>query len=173
MIITYKDVLVSNGLPLNESIIQQLIKSRNIDDIQTYLNPPTPVSMNIADFGYEQEIKRSLEILTDVKHKNGTVVVYTDYDADGITGGTILWETLHLLGFKAMPYVPHRKHEGYGFSVKGIDAVREKYNPSLIISVDHGIAAAEKVTYAKSLNIPIIITDHHLKPEHIPTNDDR
>ena len=53
------------------------------------------------------------------------IVVYTDYDADGITGGAILWETLHLLGFKVMPYVPHRKLEGYGFSKIGIDNVKK------------------------------------------------
>ncbi len=89
------------------------------------------------------------------------VVVYTDYDADGITGGTILWETLNLLGFKAMPYVPHRQKEGYGFSKIGIDAIKKQYNPSLIISVDHGITAVEQIAYAKKINIPIIVTDHH------------
>ena len=63
------------------------------------------------------------------KKENKMIVVYTDYDADGITGGTILWETLHMLGFKVMPYVPHRRHEGYGFSVKGIDRVKKSLIP--------------------------------------------
>ncbi len=168
MKITFKDELTVSGGRTDEEIIERLIKSRNIEDVEHYIDPPSPLLMNIADFGYKDEVQKTVEILTNVKEKDGTVVVYTDYDADGITGGTILWETLHLLGFKVMPYVPHRKHEGYGFSIKGIDSVREKYNPSLIISVDHGIAAAEKVTYAKSIGIPIIITDHHLKPELIP-----
>ena len=67
-----------------------------------------------------------------------------------------------------MPYVPHRKKEGYGFSIKGIDNVKKQFNPSLIISVDHGITAKEKITYAKRVGVPIIVTDHHLKPEKLP-----
>jgi single-stranded-DNA-specific exonuclease len=69
-----------------------------------------------------------------------------------------------------MPYVPHRKLEGYGLSVKGIDNVKKQFNPALIISVDHGITAKEKISYAKSLGISVIVTDHHLKPENLPTD---
>ncbi len=151
-----------------DEIIQTLLKTRKIEKIDEFLSPLSPLLISITDFGFEKELKKTLAILEEIKKKNQMVVVYTDYDADGITGGSILWETLHLLGFNAMPYVPHRKHEGYGFSIKGIDAIKEKYNPGLIISVDHGITAVEKVAYAKSIGIPIIITDHHLKQEKVP-----
>src|SRR5664280_945978 len=67
-----------------------------------------------------------------------------------------------------MPYIPHRVEEGYGLSVKGIDAVRQQYDPSLIITVDHGITAWEKVVYAKSLGIDVIVTDHHVMPDRLP-----
>jgi single-stranded-DNA-specific exonuclease len=87
-----------------------------------------------------------------------------------LTGGSIVWETLHLLGFKVMPYVPHRKYEGYGFSEFGINAVKEKYNPALIISVDHGITAVNQISYAKKLGIKVIVTDHHHKQDKIPTD---
>lgn len=99
-------------------------------------------------------------------HPDKPIVVYTDYDADGITGGAILWETLHALGFKAFPYTPSRITEGYGFSTQGLDAVKEKYDPALIISVDHGITADSMVQYAlEKLGIPIIVTDHHHRQE--------
>jgi single-stranded-DNA-specific exonuclease len=91
-----------------------------------------------------------------------------DYDADGITGGSILWQTLHKLGFTVMPHVPDRKTEGYGFSKIGIDLVKEKYDPALIISVDHGIVAHEQIEYADSLGIKVIVTDHHQKKEVNP-----
>jgi single-stranded-DNA-specific exonuclease len=169
MIITAKRVIADDPSFDEQKIINLLLKDRGIEDMDTFLNPPDPSVMSIADFGYEKELTKTLSLLEDVKKKGGTVVVYTDYDADGITGGTILWETLHLLGFKAMPYVPHRKTEGYGFSIKGIDNVKEQYNPSVIISVDHGITAAEKITYAKEkLGIPIVVTDHHLKSDTPP-----
>jgi single-stranded-DNA-specific exonuclease len=67
-----------------------------------------------------------------------------------------------------MPYIPHRELEGYGLSVKGIDAVRATYDPSLIITVDHGITAKDKVAYAKSLGIDVIVTDHHTRPDELP-----
>ena len=109
-----------------------------------------------------------LKLLEQIRLNKETIVVYTDYDADGITGGTIMWETLHLLGFSVMPYVPHRKKEGYGFSTIGIDSVNNQYHPKLIISVDHGISGAKQISYAKKLGISIIVTDHHLKPKDEP-----
>ncbi|MBI4991048.1 hypothetical protein HZB96_03045, partial [Candidatus Gottesmanbacteria bacterium] len=67
-----------------------------------------------------------------------------------------------------MPYVPHRVDEGYGLSKKGIDFIKGVYNAKLIITVDHGISAVEKVKYADSLGIDTIILDHHLKPAKLP-----
>ena len=66
------------------------------------------------------------------------------------------------------PYIPHRTEEGYGLSQKGLDTVISQYHPSLIITVDHGITAAEKVAYAKTKSIDVIVTDHHVKPKVLP-----
>lgn len=154
-----------------EQIIENLLKQREINDLNAYLNPTKPWEQSITDFGYEKELKNALKILKKIKEKEETIVVYTDYDADGITGGTILWETLHLLGFKVMPFVPHRQHDGYGFSDKGIDKAIEQFNPKLVISVDHGIAAVEQVAYMKKKGIQVIITDHHTKQATVPKPD--
>lgn len=151
-------------------IIDLLLKNRKIENIEEFLNPKNPLKISLFDFNpsFKSQFDRVLKILTEVKEKNQMVVVYTDYDADGITGGAILWETLYFLGFKVMPYVPNRKTEGYGFSITGINNVIEKFNPSLIISVDHGITKVREIDYAKKKGIKIIITDHHLKAEKIP-----
>ena len=153
-----------------QKIIEVLLKNRNIDDIETFLHPPHPEKTSIFDFdtSYKKSIKSVFKILEKAKADKKTVVVYTDYDADGITAGAILWETLHKLGFAAMPYVPHRVREGYGFSKKGIDAIKKEHDPALIISVDHGIAAKEQIEYAAELGIPIVVTDHHLAPKQLP-----
>ncbi|MBI2641684.1 single-stranded-DNA-specific exonuclease RecJ [Candidatus Roizmanbacteria bacterium] len=168
MKITFKREIKEKDRIDTKKFIQLLLKNRNIKDEKEFLHPTHPAKITLSDFGLKKQIQKTLKILKEIKKTEGTVVVYTDYDADGITGGAIVWETLHLLGFKAMPYVPHRKKEGYGFSKAGIDAVKKQFNPSLIISVDHGITARDKVSYAKKLGIPIIITDHHLKPERLP-----
>lgn len=154
-----------------QEIINLLLKQRDIKDLENYLNPPEPWTLSILDYGFKKELKTAFKLLEKIKEEKGTIVVYTDYDADGITGGAILWETLHTLGYKTLPFVPHRQHEGYGFSEKGIDKVIEEFNPQLIISVDHGIAAVEQVEYIKKKGINVIITDHHTKQETVPKAD--
>jgi single-stranded-DNA-specific exonuclease len=156
-----------------EKIVDLFLEDRGLKNNEDFLHPKHPTDIQLRDFFdnkkiFDNDLKKTIQLLKTIKKEQKTIVVYTDYDADGITGGAILWETLFLLGFKVMPYVPDRKREGYGFSKKGIDAVYEKYNPALIISVDHGIAAAEKITYAKSLGIPIVVTDHHMKSSVAP-----
>ncbi len=172
MKITFQHVVDQDEHLKPDELITLLLKSRKVENVKDFLTPPQPMTIKLSDFGktYAKSMKKVIALLKQIKKQGRTIVVYTDYDADGVTGGTVLWETLHLLGFKTMPYVPDRKKEGYGFSIIGIDAVKKKYDPALIISVDHGITAKDKVTYAKKLGIPIVITDHHLKPEKLPTD---
>ena len=152
-----------------KQILDILLKNRGIKDLSEFLKPSSPLKFSLKDFGYKKkQIDDVMSLLKKIKESGRTIVVYTDYDADGITGGAILWETLHFLGFKAMPYVPHRQKEGYGFSIIGIDNVKKKYDPALIISVDHGITAVKQIVYAKKIGIPVIITDHHQMLEKIP-----
>ncbi|PIY71953.1 single-stranded-DNA-specific exonuclease RecJ [Candidatus Roizmanbacteria bacterium CG_4_10_14_0_8_um_filter_33_9] len=162
-----QEVKKSNSLS-NEKIISILLKNREIVNTKLFLHPPHPSTFSLESFGFKKQISHLLKLLEQIRLNKETIVVYTDYDADGITGGTIMWETLHLLGFSVMPYVPHRKKEGYGFSTIGIDSVNNQYHPKLIISVDHGISGAKQISYAKKLGISIIVTDHHLKPKDEP-----
>lgn len=151
-------------------VINRILRSRSITDSKAFISPPSPRTLSLTDFDktYKKQFSKVTALLEKIRTNDKMIIVYTDYDADGITGGAILWETLHLLGFNARPYVPHRVHEGYGFSIKGIDAVKKEFDPALIISVDHGISAREQIAYAVSAGIPVVITDHHLKPEKIP-----
>lgn len=164
MKLNYKYELASSATPTQ--ILEKLLEARGISDVKSFLTPVSPLSYTLSDFGFsKKDIAPMMKILKDIKAHGETVVVYTDYDADGITGGAILWETLYLLGFSVMPYVPHRKNEGYGFSKKGIDTIWQKYHPALIISCDHGITAKKEVAYAKSLGMQVIVTDHHHRQE--------
>ena len=173
MKISFKHEIQPEDKLTNQEIVTLLLKSRHIKNFDEFLNPPPPLNLSLQDFGppaggLKKSFEKALKILKEIKEKNQMIVVYTDYDADGITGGAILWETLYLLGFKVMPYVPHRKLEGYGFSKKGIDNVKKQFDPALIISVDHGITKVEEIEYATTLGIKIIVTDHHLKGETLP-----
>ncbi|MEK7177274.1 MAG: DHH family phosphoesterase, partial [Patescibacteria group bacterium] len=172
MNITFKNEVKLQDNFTNEKIVDLILKSRHIKYLDEFIQPKSPLNMSLFDFdkNYRLQLIKVVKLLKSIKEKNQMIVVYTDYDADGITGGAILWETLHLLGFKVMPYVPHRRLEGYGFSKIGIDNVKKKFDPTLIISVDHGITKVEEIKYAKKLGIKIIVTDHHLKGDKIPTS---
>lgn len=157
----------------SDEIIEILLKNRGLTtkkEIETFLHPPDPQLLTPDDVGIDKEsLKNSINRLSTAVKNKESVVVYADYDADGITAGSIMWETLYRLGARAMPYIPHRVEEGYGLSTKGIDTVIELYHPTLIITVDHGVTANEKVEYARKMGIEVIVTDHHVKPKILPS----
>jgi single-stranded-DNA-specific exonuclease len=101
-------------------------------------------------------------------NQNQKIVVFGDYDVDGISATAILWETLHELGANVIPYIPHREKEGYGLSHAALDHVIKTYHPNLIITVDNGISATAEIDYAKTLEVEIIVTDHHALPQNLP-----
>lgn len=93
--------------------------------------------------------------------KDGELIIaYGDYDVDGICGAAILYLGLTSAGAKVLPYIPHREKEGYGMSVQGLDFARDS-GASLVITCDTGIVSFEMADYAKSLQLDLIITDHH------------
>ena len=95
------------------------------------------------------------------------IMVFGDYDVDGTTAASILYLSLTDFGGVVNTYIPHRKHEGYGLSNKGIDFAA-KQNIDLIITCDCGINAFEQVAYARKRSIDIIITDHHIPDNKLP-----
>ena len=103
------------------------------------------------------------------------MAIFGDFDVDGITSTCLLTEALRELGGTVEPFIPHRFDEGYGLSRAALDRVIEQAHPSLIITVDNGIAAKEEAPYLEELGIDLVVTDHHepadLVPEGIPLTD--
>ncbi|MBI3282601.1 single-stranded-DNA-specific exonuclease RecJ [Candidatus Curtissbacteria bacterium] len=131
--------------------------------LKEFLNPALEVILQVKLTDMEKGKKRVLEALKN-KEK---IIVYADYDADGLCATAIMWETLHDLGANVMPYVPHRIKEGYGMSKPAIDEMA-KQGVKLIVTVDQGVTAVEQVDHAKKLGIDIVITDHHVLPKILP-----
>jgi len=158
--------LLYNHKPQIDAIVKIILSNRGLKtkkEIDEFLKPDlkkiTAVSVGIDKKHLEKTIKRINKAIA----KKEEVIVFGDYDVDGISGAAILWETLTEAGAKAMPYIPHRLDEGYGLSKIGIDNLLLK-NPKikLIITVDNGIVASKAVEYANKKGIDIIITDHHV-----------
>ena len=131
--------------------------------IDEFINPQLEHILNVKLTDTKRAVKRIEDAIANMEK----IVVYSDYDADGLCATAIMWETLYDLGAKVLPHVPHRIKEGYGLSIATIDNLLRE-NTNLIITVDHGVTAIEQVEHAKKLGIDVIITDHHVIGEKSP-----
>ncbi len=160
-----------SNISKEDEIISIILKNRGIKtkkQIKEFLHPDLS-QINRKILGIKTTgLLKALKRIDSALKNSESIVVYTDYDVDGLSSGALLWECLYGLGAKVMPYVPNRIDEGYGLSEKGILEVKKKYNASLIITVDHGISAGSKIAFAKSRGIDIIVIDHHVKPDKSP-----
>ena len=153
----------SNNTLTPDLLSQTLIKNRKISNLEDFLSPNLNSFLNL-NFG---EIDKAVSRIKKAIENREKIVVYSDYDADGICGTAILWETLHRLKANVLPYIPDRVSEGYGLNNEAIKKLKDD-GVGLIITVDHGVAAFEEIEYAKSLGVDVIITDHHVLPEKLP-----
>ncbi len=113
------------------------------------------------------DMKKTVSKIFTTIAENKKIVVYGDYDADGVCASVILVKTLQELGAKVNVYLPHRDKEGYGLNTKAIKFLA-KEKTELLITVDCGISNYEEVVLANQLGLEVIITDHHHIPERLP-----
>ena len=161
----------SEKFKINE-LIDLLLNNRGITtkkEKEAFLNPqlesvtPKGVGIDLS------QLKKALTRIKKAIDKKEQIIVFGDYDVDGITGSAILWETLHVLGAKVLPYIPNRVEEGYGLSTIGIQNLKTQIaDVSLIITTDNGIVAHDAVNFANELGIDVIITDHHTLDDKKP-----
>jgi len=114
-----------------------------------------------------KDMNRAVDRISTAIARNEKILVYGDYDVDGTTSVAMMYAFLRERHTSLDYYIPDRYHEGYGLSLKGVDYAAET-NCRLIVALDCGIKAVEKVKYARSKGIDIIICDHHLPGDEIP-----
>lgn len=151
-------------LKKSDDLVEQLLINRQVKDRESFFQP------RISDFEKDLEIpgieKAQNRILTAIKN-NELIIVYGDYDVDGICGCAILYKSLVSLGAKVLPYIPHREKEGYGLSRIGLESAKVS-GASLVITVDNGIVAVTQAKFAKEIGLDLIITDHHIPIKETP-----
>ncbi|MEW6013808.1 MAG: single-stranded-DNA-specific exonuclease RecJ [Candidatus Zixiibacteriota bacterium] len=157
---------ISNKTGLDR-IIAKILFNRQIDTPETIRQFLQPSLKDLQDpftlYGMDRAVDRILQALRD----NEKMMVYGDYDVDGITAASLLYLVLNKLGAQVSYYLPNRLIEGYGLSVEGIKEASER-GVTLIVSVDTGVTAVEEVKHAASLGIECILTDHHEPGEVLP-----
>jgi single-stranded-DNA-specific exonuclease len=153
-----------------EEIIKILLANRGIKtkkEMEEFLHPPKPEELTEKDVGIKiSQIKKAAERIKQAIKKGEKIIVYGDYDTDGICGTAILWETLYQLGANVLPFIPSRE-EGYGLKTERIEQMAQE-GVKLIITVDQGIVAYQQTEQAKKLGVDVIVTDHHVPGEKKP-----
>ena len=148
-------------------IISQIIVNRKVvndEDIRIFITPTRDDFHDPFLFkGMDIAVNR---IETAIKNKE-KILIYGDYDVDGITSTTVLKKYLLERGAIVDTYIPNRLNEGYGLNKSAIEIIKNR-GTNLIITVDCGISAIDEVNYAKELGMDIIVTDHHEVGENIP-----
>ncbi len=148
--------------PLTQLLVQRGIKS--FDEAKAFFRPDLA---NLHDPFLMKDMDAAIQRINDAIHSGEKVMIYGDYDVDGTTAVSLVY-CFFKNYFKSIDYyIPDRYDEGYGISKKGIDLAAQG-GFSLIIALDCGIKAVEKIEYAKSKGIEFVICDHHNPGDEIP-----
>ena len=147
-------------------LLATVLKNRGLEleDINIYLNPTRNDFYNPFQM---PDMEKAVDRIIKAIESKEKVIIYGDYDVDGITSITVLKSFLKDRGLEVDSYIPNRLYEGYGLNKEAIEKIaEEKY--SLIITVDCGITGIEEIELAKKYGIDTIVTDHHEPGEEIP-----
>jgi single-stranded-DNA-specific exonuclease len=150
--------------------LRKLLFNRGVKtkvEAETFLAPSYDDHLHSPFLLHDME-KAVLRVLQAIAN-NEKVVIYSDYDCDGIPGAVVLYDFFMSVGFNNFTnYIPHRHYDGFGLSVKAVQKIKEELNPALIITIDCGTTDIEASALAKELDIDVIITDHHEPKEVLP-----
>ncbi len=156
-------------LPNSTTIVNRLLSHRNLNtesEAEEFLAPNYETQLH--DPFLLNDIEKAIERIGEAIAKKEKIIIYSDYDCDGIPGAVVLYDCLNALGCENFEnYIPHRHYEGFGLNVTAIDKLAEK-GANLIITIDCGTSDVEAIAHANSLGIDVIVTDHHEPHEVLP-----
>ena len=147
-------------------IMSKLLLARDVkyNEIDKFLNGTLK---DIKDPYLLKDMNKLVDRIDKAIQDKEKICIYGDYDVDGITSITIMYQFLSSLGADVTYYLPDRLIEGYGVNTSALDVIKKR-GVSLVITVDCGITAVEETKYAKSIGLDICITDHHECAEILP-----
>jgi single-stranded-DNA-specific exonuclease len=138
---------------------------RSAGQIRAFLEPRL---QSLGDPFRLTDLRRAAERLRQGIAAQEKMVIFGDYDVDGITSSALLWRVLRKLGARVETFLPLRMEEGYGLSQEGVERCVEEHQPALLIAVDCGTTAAAQVAWLRERGIETVIIDHHALPAELP-----
>ena len=163
---TEKVEKLSKELNIDQNIANLLVQKgiETFEDARKFFRPQLE---ELHDPFLMKDMDKAVNRLQKAIQNNENILIYSDYDVDGTTGIALIYKFLINFYKNIIYYVPDRYTEGYGVSFKGIDFACEN-SCSLVITIDCGIKANNKISYAKTKNIDVIVCDHHNQGEYLP-----
>lgn len=150
-----------------DTTLATLLAHRNVSNFEEAKKIFRPNLENLHDPFLMKDMDKAVQRIEKAIEKSESILIYGDYDVDGTTAVSLVSSFLKTVYDKVATYIPDRYDEGYGISYKGIDFASDN-EFSLIIALDCGIKAIDKVAYAVQKNIDFIICDHHKPGDEIP-----
>jgi len=154
-----KIVVLSDSLKL-DPVVAQLLINRGIDDAKeaaVFLNPGLQF---LHDPFRLKDMDRAVARIKKAADRREKVLIFGDYDVDGVTSSALLFRLLRKMSIRAANHIPHRMQDGYGLNANAVNLARDE-QATLLISVDCGITAVEEVKALNAAGIDVIIIDHH------------
>lgn len=155
----------SAGLP---PVVGRLLAARGIataTDAERFFHPD---ESELHDPYRMRGIAEAADLLLSASRAGRRVVVFGDYDVDGVTAVAQLKAALSRVGGSPVSFLPHRLKDGYGLRPETVARVVRDLLPSVIVTVDCGITAIEGVAFAREQGVDVVVTDHHLVPDELP-----
>ena len=127
-----------------------------------------PRLQGLADPFLLTDLKPAAERLLEAIRRKERIVIFGDYDVDGITSSALLWRVISRLGGQVVTFLPLRIEEGYGLSQDGVERCLEQHKPQVLVAVDCGTTAVAQVAWLRERGISVLIIDHHALPPVLP-----
>lgn len=150
------------------ALICRLLAQRGIVDIEAARAFLAPKLEHLHDPFAMKGLRDVVGRLVEARDRGERIGIHGDYDVDGVTSTTLYTRVLRDLGFDVVPFVPHRMIDGYGVSMRALEAFREQ-GVTVVLTCDTGFSAVDEVRHAiDALGLHVLITDHHTPPEILP-----
>ncbi|OQA24945.1 MAG: Single-stranded-DNA-specific exonuclease RecJ [Verrucomicrobia bacterium ADurb.Bin345] len=151
---------IAKGLSLPPAIARVLAARgfRDVASVASFLNPRLS---EVRDPFSLPSMEPAIERVWQAVEQGQRIVVYGDYDADGITATALLVRVLRSLGARVTPFLPHRVDDGYGLAEDTLQRCADALKPELVVTVDCGTSSVDAAAKAKALGFDVVVTDHH------------
>ena len=159
-----RQALEAAGIP---PLLAAILSARGITQPDQARQLLTPRAEPVLDPMLLRDMDRAAARVRQALETGEHLAVYGDYDVDGITSTCLLTDCLRSMGGQVTPYIPDRLEEGYGLNLEAIQTLASQ-GVTLIVTVDCGITAVEEVNFARSLEVDVVVTDHHECKDPLP-----